>query len=99
MNQERLYKVLVAPHISEKATNLAQIQQVVFKVLPDATKPEIASAVETRFKVKVASVTTCNVKGKRRNFRQIKGQRKSWKKAYVSLCEGHTIDFMSSTGQ
>ncbi len=93
MNQERLFKVLVGPHLSEKATNLSQLQQVVFKVLTTATKLEIGQAVEDRFKVKVASVTTCNVKGKRRVFRQIKGQRKSWKKAYVRLCEGHSIDF------
>jgi len=95
MNQERIMNVLLAPHVSEKATNVGEKnQQVIFKVVKDATSNEVKAAVETLFNVKVRDVRTLNVKGKTRNFRQIAGQRKSWKKAYVSLAEGHDIDFV-----
>ena len=95
MNQERIMNVLMAPHVSEKATNVGEKnQQVIFKVVKDATVHEVKVAVETLFNVKVKDVRTLNVKGKTRNFRQIAGQRKSWKKAYVSLAEGHDINFV-----
>jgi large subunit ribosomal protein L23 len=95
MNQERIMNVLLAPHVSEKATNVGEKnQQVIFKVVKDATVNEVKVAVETLFNVKVKDVRTLNVKGKTRNFRQIAGQRKSWKKAYVSLAEGHDINFV-----
>ena len=95
MNQERLLKILLAPHVSEKSNRAAeQHNQVVFKVLRDATKPEIKAAVETLFKVKVKDVTVVNVKGKRKRFGAVYGQRSDWKKAYVSLEAGHEIDFM-----
>lgn len=94
-NQERLMKVLLAPHISEKANRLAErYNQVVFKVLPDAAKPEIKDAVELMFKVKVKGVTVVNVKGKRKRFGAIYGRRSDWKKAYVSLESGQEIDFL-----
>ena len=95
MNQERLLKVLLAPHISEKSTLLAdQSRQFVFDVVPDATKPEIKQAVELLFKVQVASVQVCNIKGKVKRFGQMFGRRNGTRKAYVTLKQGHDIDFM-----
>ncbi|MCK4950544.1 MAG: 50S ribosomal protein L23 [Gammaproteobacteria bacterium] len=94
MNQERLMKVLLSPHISEKTTRLADNNnQITFKVLPNATKQEIKSAVEFLFKVNVTGVQVMNVKGKKRRFAQTIGRRKDWKKAYVTLREGDDIDF------
>lgn len=95
MNEERLLKILLAPHVSEKATRVAEKHnQIVFKVARDAAKPEIKDAVELLFKVKVKGVTVVNVKGKRKRFGSIQGRRSDWKKAYVSLEAGHEIDFM-----
>lgn len=95
MNDERMLKVLLSPHISEKGTNIAdKYRQVVFKVASDATKPEIRQAVEKMFEVKVDGVTVCNVKGKAKRFGATMGRRSGWKKAYVTLAEGHDIDFM-----
>lgn len=94
MNEERLMKIILSPHVSEKSTNVAdKHQQVIFKVIQDATKKEIKAAIEYLFKVKVKKVTVCNMKGKRKTFKQIPGRRKTWKKAYVSLQEGHDINF------
>ena len=94
MNQQRLMKVLLGTHVSEKATLVAdKNRQFVFKVLPSATKLEIKSAVEKLFDVKVNAVNVSNVKGKKRKFGQIDGKRKDWKKAYVSLQEGFDINF------
>ena len=95
MNQERLLKILLAPHISEKSERIADASnQVAFKVLKDATKPEIKSAVEHLFDVKVRAVTVLNVKGKKKRFGAIHGRRKDWKKAYVTLEAGQEIDFL-----
>jgi large subunit ribosomal protein L23 len=95
MNQERLFKVLLAPHVSEKSQFVADAHnQVVFKVSRDATKPEIRQAVEFLFNVKVTEVTTVNVKGKRKRFGALQGRRSDWKKAYVSLAPGQEIDFL-----
>ena len=89
MNVERLMKVIVAPHTSEKATLAAdKRRQFVFKVLRDATKKDIKEAVEYLFKVKVSAVQVCQVKGKQKVFKQNKGRRQDWKKAYVTLKEG-----------
>jgi large subunit ribosomal protein L23 len=97
MNQERLMKVLLAPHISEKATMMAETaNKVVFKVMPDATKPEIKRAVELMFDVKVDDVRVINMKGKSKRFGRFVGRRKNWKKAYVTLQEGYDIDFMGA---
>ena len=97
MNQERLMKVLLSPIVSEKSTRVGdKCKQVVFKVATDAKKPEIKQAVEQLFDVKVDAVTVLNVKGKAKRFGQILGRRKSWKKAYVSLQEGHDIDFAAN---
>ncbi|MEE4244621.1 MAG: 50S ribosomal protein L23 [Kangiellaceae bacterium] len=93
MNQERLAKVLLAPHISEKATISAENGQFVFKVAKDANKLEIKKAVEAMFEVDVDSVRVLNVKGKTKRVGMMTGRRKNWKKAYVSLKEGQDIDF------
>lgn len=94
MNQERLLKIILGPVISEKSTIAAdKHRQVVFKVLQNATKPEIKKAVEQLFNVTVLGVQVSNVKGKTKMFRQKPGQRKSWKKAYVTLKEGDDINF------
>ena len=93
--QARLLQILLAPHVSEKTNRLAERHnQAVFKVLRDATKPEIKGAVETLFNVKVKGVTVLNIKGKRKRFGAMQGRRSDWKKAYVSLEAGHEIDFM-----
>lgn len=97
MNQERVFKVLLGPHISEKATMLADGKnQFVFKVAIDATKLEIKTAVETLFEVKVADVNTVNVDGKTKRTARGVGKRKDWKKAYIALQPGQDIDFTSS---
>lgn len=96
MNQERVFKVLLGPHISEKASVVAELNnQVVFKVASDATKPEIKAAVEQLFDVKVEGVQTVNIKGKRKRTRYGFGKRSDIRKAYVSLQEGQDIDFAS----
>jgi large subunit ribosomal protein L23 len=95
MNQERLMKVLLAPVVSEKSSRVADAsRQFVFKVLPCASKPEIRQAVELMFDVKVKGVQVSNMRGKTRRFGQTMGKRVNWKKAYVTLAEGHDIDFM-----
>ena len=93
-SKERLMNVLLAPHVSEKSARVAEGQnQVVFRVLRDSTKPEIKAAVELMFEVKVDSVRVVNVAGKAMRFGGRPGRRSDWKKAYVSLAEGQTIDF------
>jgi large subunit ribosomal protein L23 len=93
-NEGRLAQVLVAPVISEKATQVAEkSNQVVFKVLRDASKPEIKAAVELLFKVEVAAVNVVNVKGKSKRFGRNMGRRDHVKKAYVSLKEGQELNF------
>lgn len=95
MNQQRLMQVLLAPQISEKATYVAdKNEQVVFRVVSDATKPEVKAAVELLFKVSVESVQISNVKGKQKRFGRFMGSRKNWKKAYVSLMPGQEINFV-----
>lgn len=94
MNAERLLMILRAPHTSEKTTIIAEKnKQFTFKVLKDSTKNEIKLAVEQMFNVKVKSVSVANVKGKRKRFKQLNGQRSDWKKAFVSLQPGSDIDF------
>jgi large subunit ribosomal protein L23 len=96
MNQERLMTILLAPVISEKSTMVADtLEQVVFKVVPSATKPEVKAAVELMFKVQVESVSILNVKGKQKRFGQTMGRRSDVRKAYVSLKPGQQIDFQS----
>lgn len=95
MNQQRLMQVLLAPQISEKATWVADKNaQVIFRVAPDATKPEVKAAVELLFKVEVEGVQIANVKGKQKRFGRTFGRRKNWKKAFVSLKPGQEINFV-----
>jgi large subunit ribosomal protein L23 len=94
INQERLMKVILAPIVSEKSTFLAdKHEQVIFRVVQDATKPEIKAAVELMFKVQVDSVQVCNVKGKDRRVGRVTGRRRNWRKAYVCLKPGQEINF------
>jgi large subunit ribosomal protein L23 len=96
MNPERIYKVLLGPHISEKATIVAEgSEQVVFRVAKDATKPEIKQAVEELFNVKVAGVNVLNIKGKTKRTMRGMGKRNDVRKAYVRLAEGSEIDFLA----
>ena len=94
MNQERLLQVLVEPKLSEKGSRVADLhRQYMFKVLSDATKPEIKAAVEQLFKVEVEAVTTSTVRSRVRRFRGRPGVRGAWKKAFVKLKEGFEINF------
>mgnify|MGYP003504314724 FL=1 len=93
-NNERLMTVLLAPIVSEKGTFVAdKHEQVISRVAPDATKPEIKAAVELMFKVEVDSVQVSNVKGKEKRFGRFIGRRRNWKKAYVCLKAGQEINF------
>ena len=93
-DEGRLAQVLVAPIVSEKATMIAEKRnQVLFKVLRDATKPEIKAAVELMFKVTVDSVQTVQHKGKTKRFGKSSGRRDHVKKAYVSLKAGQELNF------
>ena len=88
----RHYDVIVAPHITEKATLASEHNAVVFKVADSATKPQIKAAVEGLFDVKVESVNTLVRKGKTKIFRGNRGTQSDVKKAVVTLAEGHRID-------
>ena len=91
---DRLALVLLAPVVSEKGTFIAdKHEQVIFKVVQDATKPEIKAAVEAMFKVQVESVQVVNVSGKIKRFGRFTGRRRNWKKAYVCLKPGQEINF------
>ena len=93
-DEGRLAQVLVAPIVSEKATQVAEKHnQVLFKVVRDATKPEIKAAVELLFKVEVEAVSVVNVKGKVKRFGRSIGRRDHVKKAYVSLKAGQELNF------
>ncbi|PIE00202.1 MAG: 50S ribosomal protein L23 [Thiothrix nivea] len=93
MNQNQLYQVLLAPRMTEKTVLLAESSnQYVFKVAKTATKQEIKQAVETLFEVKVDRVRTVNMKGKQKNFSRRAGKRNDWKKAYIRLAEGQSLD-------
>ena len=97
MISERLVTVLVGPHISEKSTiSGEQHNQYVFKVRTDANKGEIRRAVEQMFDVQVESVQVLNNRGKVKRFKTTLGKRPDWKKAYVRLAAGNTIDFIGA---
>jgi large subunit ribosomal protein L23 len=97
MNQERMYKILLGAHISEKASVIAEkANQIAFRVMKDATRPEIKEAVEKIYGVSVRNVSVLNVKGKvKRNNRGV-SRKPGWKKAYVRLEQGQDIDFGST---
>ena len=88
------YDTIVAPVITEKSTIASENNQIVFKVRTDATKKEIKEAVELLFEVSVDNVTVANFQGKRKRHGQTQGRRANWKKAYVRLAEGSSIDFL-----
>ena len=92
MATARHYDTVLAPVITEKATVLSEQNKVVFRVAKDATKDEIAAAVEELFKVNVTKVNTLVVKGKTKRFRGLMGRRSDVKKAIVTLAEGQSID-------
>src|SRR5690606_5099418 len=94
MNQERIYKVLLGPVVSEKSAAVGESSnQVVVKVLADASKQEIKAAVQSLLNAKVESVRVLNVKGKTKRTRYGVGRRSDWKKAYVRLEQGQDLDF------
>jgi large subunit ribosomal protein L23 len=92
MNKLKAYDIILSPVITEKATQVSEANQVIFKVASGANKTEIKSAVESLFNVKVKAVNTLVRKGKRRTFRGIRAQLSDVKKAIVTLEEGHSID-------
>jgi large subunit ribosomal protein L23 len=92
MSNVNHYDVILSPVITEKATRTSEYNQVTFKVPLTATKPQIKAAIEALFKVKVKAVNTLRQKGKVKMFRGELGQRSDWKKAMVTLAEGHKID-------
>lgn len=95
MNGERVFKILLAPHVSEKATYISEkYNQYVFKVARDSNKSEIKNAVEYLWSVKVLSVRVVNVKGKSKRFGGGSGKRSDWKKAYVSVSDGVVLDYL-----
>ena len=87
-----MYKIIHAPHVTEKSTLGSEHGQVTLRVAMDATKPEIKQAVETLWDVKVKGVNTVVQKGKTKSFRGVRGKRSDFKKAVISLEEGHMID-------
>ena len=94
MTREQLMNVLIAPHVTEKTSLAMQNNnQYTFRVRRDATKPDIKKAVELMFEVKVAAVQVVNEPGKSRRFGKTVGRTQDWKKAYVSLVQGQTIDY------
>ena len=94
MNREQLMGVLIAPHVTEKTSLAMQNHnQYTFRVRREATKTDIKKAVELMFEVKVAGVQVVNEPGKTRRFGRTAGRTQDWKKAYVSLAEGQSIDY------
>jgi large subunit ribosomal protein L23 len=94
MNQERILSIILGPHLSEKTSSISELNnQVTFRVVGDATKSEIRTAVESLFNVQVKNVQVLNVKGKtKRTARGKLRSRSDWKKAYVRLEQGQQID-------
>ncbi len=96
-SQDRLMQVLLKPQVSEKATFIVEKNnQIIFRVVQDATKPEIRAAVELMWKaqkIEVTGVQVSNVKGKEKRFGRFMGRRTNWKKAYVSIKSGQEINF------
>ena len=98
--QERLMSVLVAPHVTEKTTQALQLRnQYTFRVRRDASRFEVRAAVELMFDVKVAAVQVVNEPGKARRFGRPQGRTQDWKKAYVRLATGQSIDYEAAAGK
>lgn len=97
MKQERLMKIILSPHMSEKATIAMEKRgEYVFQVASNSHKHEVKQAVELMFKAKVSAVRIVNVKSKPKRFGKIEGRSKAWKKAYVTLQPGQQIDFVGA---
>jgi large subunit ribosomal protein L23 len=100
MNKERLMTVLIQPHVSEKAATVTEkANQYVFRVRDDASKAEVKQAVELMFEVNVQGVNLLNRPGKTRRFKNLPGKRSGFKKAYVRLQDGQTIDFTGASAK
>ena len=96
MNEIKILSILRAPRVSEKTARIQeQSNQYVFEVATTATKADVKAAVESLFSVKVEGVNVVHVKGKQKSFRNRAGRRGDWRKAYVRLAEGQTIDVMA----
>ena len=96
MNDAKLYDVIRAPRVSEKTARLQEVSnQYVFEVATDATKADSKVAIAKRFDVKVEAVNVVNVKGKGKAFTNRMGRRGDWRKAYVKLADGQSIDVMA----
>jgi large subunit ribosomal protein L23 len=97
MNDAKLYNVIRAPRVSEKTARLQEVSnQYAFEVATDATKADIKEAIEKIFSVKVEAVNVVNVKGKQKAFKNRMGRRADWRKAYVKLADGQSIDVMTA---
>ena len=98
MSATNLYEVIRAPRVSEKTARLQEVSnQYVFDIAKTATKADVKAAIEQIFSVKVVAVNTVNVKGKAKAFKNRQGRRNDWKKAYVTLAEGQSIDVMTAS--
>ena len=96
MNDAKLYELIRAPRVSEKTARLQEVSnQYVFEVATDATKADVKAAIEKLFAVTVEAVNVVNVKGKGKAFKNRAGRRGDWRKAYVKLAEGQSIDVMA----
>ena len=97
MNEAKLYEVIRAPRVSEKTARLQEVSnQYVFEIAKTATKADVKAAVEKIFDVKVEAVNVVNVKGKSKAFKFRQGRRSDWRKAYVTLADGQSIDVMTT---
>ena len=97
IRHDQIRTILIEPHVSEKTTLLNQENgQIAFKVRSDSNKKQIKRAVEEMFNVKVSSVKTVSVKGKKKRMGTRSGKTKDWKKAYIKLAEGQNLDFMNT---
>ena len=92
MKMIKYYDTILSPVVTEKATNANEHDQIIFKVAMDATKPDIKTAVENLYSVKVKRVNTIVCKGKTKRFRGRLGKQNDYKKAIVTMVDGHSID-------
>jgi len=96
MSTVNVFDVIRAPRVSEKTARLQEVSnQYVFEVATTATKADVKAAVEELFDVRVEAVNVVNVKGKNKSFKSRQGRRGNWRKAYVTLAEGQSIDVMA----
>ena len=97
IRHDQIRTILIEPHVSEKTTLLNQENgQIAFKVRSDSNKKQIKRAVEEMFNVKVSSVKTVSVKGKKKRMGTRSGKTNDWEKAYIKLAEGQNLDFMNT---